>query len=642
MHLGFIYIPRYKGLADVQLNLDPRFSFSFSDGCLKLEREIKDFPQNAFASCKRKGSVDCISAIVGENGTGKTSVAAYLADILHGEVLQDGVLVLVCPPRKKSRRITFNVYYRFSDCEQIASKHGVRLEGFSENCVRKDKLVVGLGTKMNLIYYTPFFTTERTFNGSTLRPRHGTRISIDNDQMLKDLQRDESVLDVSTAGCFESAFEETGDHSPLIAFTYAERARVIDFLVFLLKNPSIASALGVGLDIGKKEVYAVFNPDEWDALLYVCKNAPCKTPYGEPAFIEEDDPPTWRNTFSEVAEVVGNNVFYKGLLSYIGNRLMERASYREASYELTESANNLWDILKKITDTAIEKLFASEVIADLIGTIRDLSYDDMSLQGVSEYLEVLIKASEWFDGDEFSIPLENWDSTQASIYLRLFEAYLKCRPSRDIMSFGIRTPFSAGEMAYIAMWARLKEALDFMLNPPWKRRNRNVIVFMDEAETALHPVWQREMVNRTVCFVNAIAKKCHVQLIFSSHSPILLSDIYKGGVAPLYPNDKKRMPLMQESWHAINNTFGANIFDLYRLAFFLEAGTVGAFAQNKIDEFLRKISKLVLPRRKKRSRSQNKATGLTHEDEVFARQVGNPVLRKYIQSLIDGGLICYH
>lgn len=642
MHLGFIYIPRYKGLADVQLNLDPRFSFSFSDGCLKLESEIKDFPQNAFASGKRKGSVDCISAIVGENGTGKTSVAAYLADILHGEVLQDGVLVLVCPPRKKSGRFTFNVYYRFSAYEQFANKQGVVLDGFSEDCVKKEELDVGLGTKECLIYYTPFFTTERTFNGSPLRPRHGTRISIDDDQLLKDLQRDESVLDISTAGCFVSAFEETGDHSPLVAITYSERARVIDFLVFLLKNPDIASTLGVGLDVEKKEVYAVFNPDEWDALLYVCKNAPCKTPYGEPAFIEEDDPPTWRNTFSEVAELVGNNVFYKGLLSYVGNRLIERASYREASYELTESANNLWNILKKIKDTAIEKLFASEVIADLIGTIRDLSYDDMSLQGVHEYLTVLLKASGCFHEDEFSMPLKNWDSTQSSLYLELFEAYLKCRPTRDIMSFGIRTPFSAGEMAYIAMWARMKEAFDYILNTPWKRENRSVIVFMDEAETAIHPVWQREMVNQTVCFVNAIAKGCHVQLIFSSHSPIFLSDIYKGGVAPLYPNDKKRMPLMQESWHAIDNTFGANIFDLYRLAFFLEAGTVGAFAQNKIDEFLRKISKLVLSRRKKRSRSQNKATGLTHEDEVFARQVGNPVLRKYIQSLTDSGLICYH
>ena len=74
-------------------------------------------------------------------------------------------------------------------------------------------------------------------------------------------------------------------------------------------------------------------------------------------------------------------------------------------------------------------------------------------------------------------------------------------------------------------------------------------------------------------------------MIFSTHSPILLSDIPTGNVVFLREENGRI---------AVNNgkdrrTFASNIFDLYRDSFFMEQGTMGAFAASKVNALLQKF-----------------------------------------------------
>jgi hypothetical protein len=67
-----------------------------------------------------------------------------------------------------------------------------------------------------------------------------------------------------------------------------------------------------------------------------------------------------------------------------------------------------------------------------------------------------------------------------------------------------------------------------------------------------------------------------VHLLFSTHSPFILSDIHHQRILKL--NQGKVVPTLDK-----NKTFAANIHDLLADEFFLNEGSMGAFAENKIE-----------------------------------------------------------
>ena len=72
------------------------------------------------------------------------------------------------------------------------------------------------------------------------------------------------------------------------------------------------------------------------------------------------------------------------------------------------------------------------------------------------------------------------------------------------------------------------------------------------------------------------------------------------------------------------NTFAANVFDLYRESFFLKDGFSGTFAQEKLDALLRKIKRIVV---------EEKAERITLDELALVDLVGDPNVRKYFESI---------
>ena len=123
-------------------------------------------------------------------------------------------------------------------------------------------------------------------------------------------------------------------------------------------------------------------------------------------------------------------------------------------------------------------------------------------------------------------------------------------------------------------------------------------IIIDECETSLHPNWQKESVK---FFIDAIKSEIEdnfkINLIFTSHSPFILSDIPKENVIFLdkfneketknkYPKlnikDLKNGNCINVSKHIELKTFGANIHTLLSNGFFMSDGLMGEFAKNKI------------------------------------------------------------
>ncbi len=106
-------------------------------------------------------------------------------------------------------------------------------------------------------------------------------------------------------------------------------------------------------------------------------------------------------------------------------------------------------------------------------------------------------------------------------------------------------------------------------------------LFLDEIEICFHPEYQRMFLLNLIETIKRleINQGNHVNIIMSSHSPFLLSDLPSGNVLLL-----KDGHVWEDDRFA--NTFGANISTILNEDFFLKKGFIGGFAQQKITTIL--------------------------------------------------------
>lgn len=95
--------------------------------------------------------------------------------------------------------------------------------------------------------------------------------------------------------------------------------------------------------------------------------------------------------------------------------------------------------------------------------------------------------------------------------------------------------------------------------------NTNILLLIDEIDLYLHPEWQRRIVRDLLSLLRRQFKGHYFQIILTSHSPIVLSDIPVENC--IFLKKKSNGTVCQEERNT--QTFGANIYTLYKDAFFL-------------------------------------------------------------------------
>ena len=107
---------------------------------------------------------------------------------------------------------------------------------------------------------------------------------------------------------------------------------------------------------------------------------------------------------------------------------------------------------------------------------------------------------------------------------------------------------------------------------------KHINLIMDEIELYYHPEYQKKFVKHLLDSLASMSFKDirSINVMLITHSPFILSDIPKQNVLFL----KEGLPYneMQE------NTFGANIHSLLQNGFFMEDGTIGDFAKERINQ----------------------------------------------------------
>lgn len=110
----------------------------------------------------------------------------------------------------------------------------------------------------------------------------------------------------------------------------------------------------------------------------------------------------------------------------------------------------------------------------------------------------------------------------------------------------------------------------------------------DEIELYFHPEFQRKYIDLLLKALKTInVSGAKINILFLTHSPFILSDIPKQNVLFLEVKEGKSQP----SEYKGDNTFGENIHEMFAGGFFMES-TKGAFVASKIKELLEDLNKI--------------------------------------------------
>lgn len=140
---------------------------------------------------------------------------------------------------------------------------------------------------------------------------------------------------------------------------------------------------------------------------------------------------------------------------------------------------------------------------------------------------------------------------------------------------------SSGMRAYLNLYSQL-----YSVGEKIRGNSKSVLICIDEGDLYLHPEWQKNFLNDLIWFIPNVFESSKVQIILTSHSPFLISDLPKENVILLDENCHPTRHLNEES------SFGANIHQLFTRQFFLTSGSIGEFAKRKITGLLHDIKEM--------------------------------------------------
>lgn len=174
---------------------------------------------------------------------------------------------------------------------------------------------------------------------------------------------------------------------------------------------------------------------------------------------------------------------------------------------------------------------------------------------------------------------------------------------------------SSGELAYLNLFSRIflghTQLLDYY-DESQKAPPSTIYLLIDEGEHGMHPQWQKKFVEVLLRFLQSF-EGIKFQIIVTSHSPIILSDVPKSNILFLNKGEYTSVYVRQQE------TFGANIHTLFRDSFFMKNGLIGEFASQKINQIVIQVKYF----------DKNKDSF----DEVFRliQLIGEPILRRTLE-----------
>jgi len=191
---------------------------------------------------------------------------------------------------------------------------------------------------------------------------------------------------------------------------------------------------------------------------------------------------------------------------------------------------------------------------------------------------------------------------------------------------------SHGEKYLIGIFLNILESINI---------EKNNFIFLDEPDLSFHPKWQKEYIKFLVSLLKNFNNP--INIIFTTHSPFLLSDMPKQNIIFLDKDENRNCQVLtNDEVLEKKQTFGANIHTLLSDSFFMEDGLMGEFAKGKITE-IKKLYQLTQDKciqkrlEKQKTKELAKIAFNRRKKRLWQIQkiIGEPFLQRVIKNYLD-------
>ncbi|PWK95826.1 AAA ATPase-like protein [Pantoea allii] len=142
---------------------------------------------------------------------------------------------------------------------------------------------------------------------------------------------------------------------------------------------------------------------------------------------------------------------------------------------------------------------------------------------------------------------------------------------------------SSGEYEINSRLAGIDKAIKLSIKA--NHKVNGFIILLDEYDKHLHPEWARVFLNHTLNFLSKNYAEYSFQLIITTHSPYIISDIRRQNVIKLTHNADENKYVSIKS----QKSFASNIYDIINDSFYLSQ-PIGEFAISKINWVLHNLN----------------------------------------------------
>lgn len=530
-HLCYVYIYKYKALKDIELAFDAHYRFHFDKETHILHIDSNNDMLRDFWG---KG-IYALSGLIGDNGTGKSTAMCFLLEALVSGANKDEVDGIVVYEMDGKLYVYKNEHFGKIKCKGIE--------------VTPSKLF-----KINTFYYSGHFSPYTSSDDLRCIELKGSYIASESCRLVNDA---EDYLNVEALHLtrpmwyYLNAFVVQNNYR--ICSLLADTRLVKSFKEFKLPRKVLVTVNRSG-----KQAFNIENLNKKEEEKY-------QLPY--------------ENTVTRQ----GKGVIEEWLIYHNLVNAMRDENRRQRIRELLENwlaiVNGNDEIIKQFESFVNDNEDHDDemILTNILSSLK-------ALENLAHYNENL--GAFYFDifddHDNFNKFVNEVLGTRYFVINR-FADLSYCHSLDDEGP----TILSSGEQQMLNLFSRIYDAVEGKLR---KTNEPTSLLLLDEAEMGFHPEWQRRYIHLIVSFLSnlLVPLRFNFQIIITTHSPILLSDIPKCCTNYLKRNNDITLKVNDDK---VGETFAANVFNLYRMSFFMEDGLVGEFARKKIKNLSKKIDR---------------------------------------------------